>query len=110
MTLLAVDGVLSAIAAAFFLPAYLGSIPFPVSALISGALNAALVWAALQWSSSPALAGLPMWCWLATVAVLFVGGPGGDAVFNGPGAMGLRPLLLIVFGLVPPALVLRRRL
>lgn len=110
LTLLAFDGVLSATAAAFFLPTYLGSIPFPVSALLSGAVNAALVWAASQYSSSPKVAGLPMWTWLVTIAVFFLGGPGDDVVLSGPGAMGLRPLVLIVFGLVPPALVLRSRL
>ena len=51
LTLLAIDGVLSAVAAAFFLPLRIGSVPFPISALISGLVNAALVWAALQWTS-----------------------------------------------------------
>ena len=64
LTLLAVDGVISAVLAAFFLPLRLGSVPFPISALISGLLNAALVWAALQWTSSPRLAALPLWTWL----------------------------------------------
>ena len=50
LTLLAIDGVLSAVAAAFFLPLRIGSVPFPISALISGLVNAALVWAALQWT------------------------------------------------------------
>ena len=54
LTLLAIDGVLSAVAAAFFLPLRIGSVPFPISALISGLVNAALVWAALQWTSVPA--------------------------------------------------------
>ncbi|MCT7656997.1 hypothetical protein [Mycobacterium deserti] len=110
LTLLALDGVLSAIAAAFFLPAYLGTVPFPISALLSGLVNAALVWAATHWTSSPGLAGLPVWCWLLTVAVFFLGGPGDDIVFGGAGAMQFRPLLLIVLGMVPAAAVLRRRL
>ena len=65
----AVDGVISAICGAFFLLSYLGSVPFPVSALISGLLNAALVWAALQWTASLRLAALPLWTWLVTVWV-----------------------------------------
>jgi hypothetical protein len=108
LTLLAVNGVLSAVAAAFFLPIRIGSAPFPISALISGLVNAALMWAALQWTSAPRLAALPLWCWLLTVAGLTLGGPGGDVVFGGVGIMEYAPLLLIVLGALPPALVLWR--
>lgn len=105
LTLLAVDGVISAVLAAFFLPLRLGSVPFPISALISGLLNTALVWAALQWTSSPRLAALPLWTWLATVAGLTFPGPGDDAVFSAVWAL----LLLIVLGALPPAVLLYRR-
>lgn len=108
LTLLAIDGVLSAVAAAFLLPLRIGSVPFPISALISGLVNAALVWAALQWTSGPRLAALPLWCWLLTVAGLTFGGPGDDIVFGGVGIMQYAPLLLIVLGALPPALVLWR--
>jgi hypothetical protein len=108
LTLLAIDGVLSAVAAAFFLPARIGPVPFPISALLSGLLNAALVWAALQWTSAPRLAAVPLWCWLATVAVLTFGGPGDDIVFGGVGIMEYAALLLIVLGSLPPAAVLWR--
>jgi hypothetical protein len=110
LTFLAIDGVLSAIAAAFFLPIHIGSIPFPISALVSGLVNAALVWAALQWTSTPPVAGLPLWCWLLTSAVLMLGGPGDDIVFGGVGVMEYGPLLLIVLGALPPAAVLRRHI
>jgi hypothetical protein len=109
LTLLGIDGVLSAVAGAFFLPLRIGSVPFPISALISGLVNAALVWAALQWTSSPRLAAVPLWCWLLTVAGLTLGGPGDDIVFGGVGPMEYAPLLLIVLGALPPALVLWRR-
>jgi hypothetical protein len=109
LTLLAIDGVLSAVAAAFFLQVRIGSVPFPISALISGLVNAALVWAALQWTSAPRVAALPLWCWLLTVAGLTFGGPGDDIVFGGVGIMGYAPLLLIVLGALPPAWVLWRR-
>jgi hypothetical protein len=106
--LLALDGVLSAVAAALFLPVRIGSVPFPVSALVSGLVNAALVWAALQWTSAPRLAALPLWCWLLTVGGLTLGGPGDDIVFGGVGIMEYAPLLLIVLGALPPALLLWR--
>ena len=104
LTLLSVDGAISAVLAAFFLPLRLGSVPFPISALISGLLNAGLVWAALQWTSSPRLAALPLWTWLATVAGLTFPGPGDDAVFSAEYAL----LLLIVLGALPPAVLLYR--
>jgi hypothetical protein len=108
LTLLAIDGVLSAVAAAFFLPLRIGSVPFPISALLSGLVNAALVWAALQWTSSPRVAAVPLWCWLVTVAGLTLGGPGDDIVFGGVGVMEYAPLLLIVLGALPPAWLLWR--
>jgi hypothetical protein len=105
LTLLAVDGVISALLAAFFLSVHLGPVPFPISALISGLLNAALVWVGLQWTSTPRLAALPLWTWLATVAALTFPGPGDDAVFSAQWLL----LLLIVVGALPPALLLYRR-
>ena len=106
LTLLALDGVISAILAAFFLSLRLGPVPFPISALISGLLNAALIWVAMQWTSSPRVAALPLWTWLATVAGLTFPGPGDDAVFS---AEYLSVLLLIVLGVLPAALLLYRR-
>jgi len=108
LTLLAIDGVLCAILASFFLPTYIGTWPFPVSALIAGLVNAALVWAALYWTSSPRAAALPLLTWLLTVAVLSLGGPGDDIVYGGAGIMQYGTLLLIALGTLPPAAVLWR--
>ena len=109
--LLGVDGVLSALMAVFFLPAHLGSVWFPISALLSGVLNAALVWAALQTASSPTWAALPLWTWVATVGLLTLGGPGDDIVFGGVGFMEYGVLLLLALGVLPGAwLLVRRRL
>lgn len=108
LVLLAVDGVLSALAGALLLPFYLGPVPFPVSALWSGLVNAALVWAASFWTRSKKLVALPLWTWLGTVAVLTLGGPGGDIVFGGRGVMGFAALIFLALGALPPALALRR--
>ena len=108
LALLAVDGVLSAVAGALLLPLYLGPVPFPVSAVVSGLVNAALVWAAGYWTDSRRLAALPLWAWLATVAAFTLGGPGGDIVFGGPGIMGFSVLIFLLLGALPAALVLRR--
>ncbi|HPX35990.1 MAG TPA: hypothetical protein PLH92_11590 [Mycobacterium sp.] len=106
--LLALDGVLSAVAGALLLPLYLGRIPLPVSALICGLLNVALVWAAGHWTASKRLAALPLWTWLATVAVFTLGGPGGDVVFGGSGVMAYSAIIFLLLGALPTAYLLRR--
>jgi hypothetical protein len=108
LALLAVDGVLSAVAGALLLPVYIGSIPFPISALISGLVNAALVWAAGRWTTSARLAALPLWTWLLTVTAMSLGGPGGDVILDGRGVLAYSPFLLLVAGAVPPMWVLWR--
>ena len=109
LTLLAVDGVISAVGGALLLPTYIGSVPFPVSALISGLLNAALVWAARRWTPSERVAALPLWTWLLTVLLMCVPGPGGDVIFGGRGVLAYSPFLLLAMGALPPFLVLYRR-
>ena len=108
LAILAIDGVLSALAGAFFLPLRLGPVPFPISAVMSGLLNVALMWAAGYWTTSRRLVALPLWTWLATVAVLALGGPGGDSVCGGRGIMGFSVLLFMILGAVPAAMMLRR--
>ena len=107
LALLGVDGVLCALAGALLLPSYIGAVPLPVSALLSGLLNVALVWAAGQWTASKSLAALPLWTWLATVAAFTLGGPGGDIVFRAPGNMAFSVLIFLLLGALPAALVLR---
>nr|WP_234937857.1 hypothetical protein [Mycolicibacterium lutetiense] len=108
LALLAVDGVLSAVVGALLLPSHIGSIPFPISALAAGAVNTALVWAAMYWTDSMRLAALPLWTWLATVVAMTFGGPGGDIIFAGPGVMAFGSLILIAVGALPPLVLLRR--
>jgi hypothetical protein len=108
LTLLAVDGAISAVGGALLLPSYIGSIPFPVSALISGLINAALVWAAGHWTPSARVAALPLWTWLLTVLLMYLPGPGGDVIFGGRGVLAYSPLLLLAMGAVPPLFVLSR--
>ncbi|OSC40072.1 hypothetical protein [Mycobacterium decipiens] len=109
LALLAVDGVLSALAGALLMPWYIGSVPFPVSALISGVVNAALVWAAGRWTTSARVAALPLWTWLLTVAVLSFGGPGDDVILGGQGLLAYGAPVFIAAGVGPPAWVLWRR-
>ncbi|WP_422745516.1 hypothetical protein ACN27E_24645 [Mycobacterium sp. WMMD1722] len=107
--LLAFDGILVAIIGALFLPLRIGVIPVPLTALLAGAMNAALVWVAMKWTDSGRVAALPLWTWLATVAVLTLGGPGGDIVFGGAGVMAYSVLVYLALGAGPPAWLLWRR-
>ncbi|WP_208300572.1 hypothetical protein [Mycobacterium sp. DL592] len=109
LVLLAIDGVISAVVGALLLPLYLGSVPFPLSAVGTGLLNAVLVWAAMYWTDSTRLAALPLITWLFTVAALTLGGPGGDIVFGGSGVMAYGLLLFLVLGAAPPGWLLWRR-
>ncbi|WAJ44056.1 hypothetical protein OK015_23325 [Mycobacterium sp. Aquia_216] len=109
LALLAVDGVISALAGALLLPFYIGTIPFPISGLISGLVNAALVWAAGRWTRSARVAALPLWTWLLTVAVISMGGPADDIILGGSGLMAYGALVLIALGVTPPLLVMWRR-
>ena len=109
LALFAVDGILSALAGALLLPFYIGSIPFPISGLISGLVNAALVWAAGRWTSSSRVAGLPLWTWLITVGVLSTGGPADAVMLGGHWPIEYTALWLFLSGFVPPAWVLLRR-
>jgi hypothetical protein len=108
LALLAVDGVLSALAGALLLPFYIGSVPIPISGLLSGLLNAALVWAAGKWTKSPRVAALPLWTWLLTVGAMSLGGPGDDIILGGNGLMAYAAPVLILLGVAPPVWVLWR--
>jgi hypothetical protein len=109
--LLAVDGVISALLGAMFLMEfYVGVVPIPVSAVVSGGVNALLVWAGLAWTSSTRLGGIALWTWLATFAALGLLPPScGDAIFGTSTAAQISQLLMLLLGVVPPGIVLRSR-
>lgn len=110
LTLLAVDGILSALAGAMLPSVSIGSVPFPISALASGVVNAALVWAARSWTQSARVAALPLWTWLLTIAAISLGGPADSCVLAITcGGRGYRAALLMALGVVPPVWVLWRR-
>ena len=109
LVLLALDGILCAVAATLLLPSYLGSVWFPISAVVAGAVNVVLVWAARQWTDSTRLAALPLITWLLTVAAFTVGGPGADTMMGGARIAALGPVLLMACGALPAVWLLLRR-
>lgn len=109
LVLLAVDGVLCAAGAVFLLPLYIGQFWFPISALVAGLVNLALVWAAMNCARSTRQAAVPLITWVVTVGVLSLGGPGGDVVLRGAGIADYGPLVLMILGAGPAVLLLWRR-
>ena len=109
LVLLGMNGVLSALMAVFFLPLRIGGVPVPISAVLSGVVNALLVAVALQWTDNARVAAVPVWTWLLTALAFSFGGPGGDIVFGGIGIMEFAPLLLLTLGALPAAWLLTRR-
>ena len=99
---LAVDGFLCAVMAVLFLPLYLGSTPFPVSALAAGAANVVLVRAAKSLSINMIQTSLPLVGFFVGLLLCTAGGPGGDVLLIAD----WRALLLLVAGMAPPAALL----
>ncbi|MGW0172554.1 hypothetical protein ACWDUM_01785 [Rhodococcus sp. NPDC003322] len=102
LVLLVFDGFLTAILAVLFLPARLGSAPFPVSVLAAAVVNVLLVLGARTVTDRPGRYALPLAGWFVGFLVCMVGGPGGDSLLIAD----WRSLLLLVGGLVPPMVLL----
>ena len=81
---LTLDGFLCALGAVLFLPAYLGSTPFPVSGLLAGAVNVLLVRVAYSVSHNGGRAALPLGGFALGLLLAMLGGPGGDVLVLSP--------------------------
>lgn len=104
LAVLVVDGFLVAIVAALFLPTYLGSVAFPISAVLAAVANVALIYAARSVRDSLAVAALPLAGFGFGFLVGVTSGPGGDVVLGAT----WQTLLLLVLGVGVPAFVLYR--
>lgn len=100
--LLVFDGVLTAVLAVLFLPAYLGSVAFPISALAAAVINVLLVFGARTVTDRASMAALPLIGWFLGFAACMFGGPGGDVLLLADP----RTLLLLGFAVVPAGLLL----
>lgn len=101
LALLVFDGILTAVLAVLFLPARLGTVPFPVSVLVAGVVNVLLVLGARTVTDRTSRMALPVIGWFVGI-VLCMTGPGGDGLLLAD----WRTLLLLVCGLVPAGLLL----
>lgn len=97
------DAVLLAVIELLFLPSYLGTMQFPITAALAAVTTPLLVGEAARISPRRRVAGAPLLVWFATVFVFGIFGPGGDIVLLGND---WRTLLLIGGGALPSALML----
>ncbi|MEU5846495.1 hypothetical protein [Saccharopolyspora shandongensis] len=99
---LLLNAVLLALVELLFLPSYIGSVQFPVTAALAVVTTPLLVAEASRISPRRRVAGAPLLVWFATVFVFGVFGPGGDIVLLND----WRALLLIGGGALPSAMML----
>ena len=104
LAVLVVDGFLVAIIAALFLPLYLGTVAFPISAVLAALANVALIYAARSVRDSLAVSALPLAGFGFGFLVGVTSGPGGDIVLGAT----WQTLLLLVLGVGVPAVALYR--
>lgn len=102
---LACNGLLSFAVEALYLPSYLGSTPFPISAAFAAVGNVLLVLGMSTVVSRPAAMALPVIAWLVGFVICLFTGPGGDVILTDSWTT---PLLLAC-GVVPAGLLLFRR-
>ncbi|ASU79801.1 hypothetical protein CDG81_17760 [Actinopolyspora erythraea] len=100
VALLSLDAFLLAVLELFFLPSYLGSVQFPITAAVAAVTNPLLVAVAARASSNGPASWTPVLVWFLTVFVLGVFGPGGDVLLP---AQDWRSYLLIAAGVLPAA-------
>jgi hypothetical protein len=102
IALLALDGVLVGAVGLAFTPLYVGAVPAPLGVLLSVLV---LPWLVLRAGEiDRRLAGVPIFAWFFTVAVLGLAGPGGDVLLPGT----WQSLLLFVGGVGAGLWALRR--
>ncbi|SDR18874.1 hypothetical protein [Actinopolyspora saharensis] len=97
------DAVLLAVLELLFLPAYIGSVQFPVTVALAVFTNPLLVAVAGRFSSNGLVTAAPLLVWFATVVVFGTMGPGGNTLLL---AEDWRSYLLIGGGTLPAAAML----
>lgn len=102
LAVLIFDGFLCGILSVFFLPTYLGPVPFPVSALLAGIANVTLLFAARKVAEKPLAIASPLIGWFVAILVCMFGGPGGDVLLLAD----WRTAFLLLGGLIPPGILL----
>lgn len=103
IALLVLDAVLLGVLEVLYLPLYIGSVQFPITAAVAVVTTPLLVALAGRVSDSRGATAAPLLVWFTAVFVLGTVGPGGDVVLLGDD---WRTLLLIGGGALPGAMML----
>ncbi|MGQ4616410.1 hypothetical protein [Nocardia sp. R7R-8] len=98
LVILIVDALITLALEVLYLPIYLGSVAFPISAAVAGVVNVLLVAGARAVTRRPAILGLPVAAWTFGFLVCASAGPGGDILLGSD----WRTALLLFAGLLPP--------
>lgn len=80
LALLIIDGAAIGVLSVFFLPLWLGPVPFPVSALVAGAANVLLVRMAARHADRTLVIAAPLIAWGVVYLVFALGRMGGSGV------------------------------
>ncbi|NMN97663.1 hypothetical protein [Antrihabitans stalactiti] len=104
LALLIVDGFVTLVLEALYLPTYLGATAFPISAVVAGFVNVGLLLLARTVTDNHMLIGAPLAMWLIGFVAAVSSGPGGDIVLT----LDWPTLLLFVLGVFPAAALLYR--
>ncbi|WP_235916295.1 hypothetical protein [Antrihabitans cavernicola] len=102
LALLIFDGLLTVALEVLFLPTYIGSWPFPLSAVVAALVNVLLVVGARTVTDRTGEASLPLVAWGLGFMVALFGGPGGDVML----LASWPTILLLVLGVAPAGWVL----
>ncbi|MFI5719913.1 hypothetical protein [Nocardia sp. NPDC051750] len=98
IAVLMLDAVIALILEVLYLPLYIGAVALPITALLAGPVNLALVWAVATVNTRLSVLFLPVGAWLAAFLIAASRGPGGDY----PLRSDLPTLLLFLCGAVVP--------
>ncbi|WP_062973278.1 hypothetical protein [Nocardia flavorosea] len=98
IAVLVIDAVIALVLEVLYLPLYIGTVPVPITAILAGPVNLALVWAVATVSTRLSILFLPVGAWLAAFLIAASRGPGGDY----PLRSDLPTLLLFLSGAVVP--------
>lgn len=99
VVLLLVDALITLAVEVLFLPLYLGSLAFPVVALLAAPINVALVYGMESVTDRVGFVFAPIVVWVFGFLVCASRGPGGDIMLGSDG----RTLLLLACGVLAPA-------
>ncbi len=100
ISVLVLDALITLVLEVLYLPTYINTVAFPLSAVLAGVVNILLVMGVRSITHRVGVMILPLAAWTFGFLLCSVSGPGGDILLGSD----WRTLLLLFCGLVPPLL------